>query len=114
MIRDEARRLATWEERHRRLVARIGIALGFTLVIDFGGAALTDVFEANVKGGDIHSFGDSLFFSTVQLLTISSQIRNPLTVPGRLVDVALQIWALAVVAAVAGSFAAFFQAGDRS
>jgi hypothetical protein len=53
-----------------------------------------------------------LFFSTVQLLTVSSQIKNPLTASGRVVDVLLEIWALFVVTAVAGSFAAFFNSGD--
>jgi hypothetical protein len=30
-----------------------------------------------VKGGDIHGFGDAVFFTAVQLLTISSAITNP-------------------------------------
>jgi len=63
---------------------------------------------------DIHSLGDAFFFSTVQLLTISSQIANPLTSGGRIVDVALQVWAVIVVASIGGSFAAFFLSGDRS
>ena len=114
MIRDELGRIWGWEERHKRLIARMVIALGLTLIIDFAGAILVLVFERNVKGGDIHGFGDALFFSTVQLLTISSQIKNPLTAGGRFVDVALEIWALGVVTAIAGSFAAFFQAGDSA
>jgi hypothetical protein len=48
----------------------------------------------------------------VQLLTVSSQIRNPLTASGRIVDVFLEAWAIVVVAALAGTFAAFF-AGDH-
>jgi hypothetical protein len=50
--------------------------------------------------------------ATVQLLTVSSQIKNPLTAGGRVVDVFLEIWALFVVTAIAGSFAAFFGSGD--
>jgi len=45
-------------------------------------------------------------------LTVSSQIKNPLTVGGRIVDVFLEIWALFVVTAIAGSFAAFFGSAD--
>ena len=45
-----------------------------------------------MRGTEIHGFGDALFFSTVQILTISSQLKNPLTTAGRLVDVALEIW----------------------
>jgi hypothetical protein len=48
----------------------------------------------------------------VQLLTVSSQIKNPLTASGRIVDVFLEIWALFVVTAIAGSFAAFFGSSD--
>jgi hypothetical protein len=104
--------LTTWEERHRRLLARIVLALGITLVIDLICAVLVYHFEQGIKSGDIHGFGDALFFSTVQLLTVSSQIKNPLTAAGRLVDVFLEVWALFVVTAIAGSFAAFFGSGD--
>ena len=113
MIREELGRLLTWEERHRRLVARISLALGLTLAFDVAGAILTFFFERHAQGTDIHSFGDAFFFSTVQLLTISSQITNPLTSAGRIVDVGLQVWAVIVVASIGGSFAAFFLSGDN-
>ena len=102
----------TWEERHRRLLARITLALGLTGIVDLLGAVLVWLLESGVPGGDIHGFGDALFFSTVQLLTVSSQIRNPLTAWGRVVDVSLELWALVVVTGIAGSFAAFFGAAD--
>jgi hypothetical protein len=112
VIREELRRLSTWGERHRRLLARLTLALVLTLLVDLIGAVLAWYFEHGVKRGDIHGFGDAAFFSTVQLLTVSSQIKNPLTVGGRIVDVLLEIWALFVVTAVAGSFAAFFGSAD--
>jgi hypothetical protein len=112
VIREELRRLGTWEERHRRLIARLALAGLLTLAVDAVGTILTFLFERHVRGGDIHDFGDALFFTTVQLLTISSQIRNPLTAAGRVVDVGLEVWGLFVVGAVAGSLAAFFSAAD--
>jgi hypothetical protein len=112
VIREELARLWHWEERHRRLAARLIIALCLSVVVDLIGAGLVLAFERNAKGGDIHGFGDALFFSTVQLLTVSSSIRNPLTAAGRVVDVGLEVWAVAVVTAMAGSFASFFQTGD--
>jgi hypothetical protein len=112
MFREELRRLMTWEERHKRLIARIVLTLAATLAIDAIGAVLVWHFERGVQAGDIHGFGDAVFFSTVQLLTVSSQIKNPLTAGGRIVDVLLEIWALFVVTAVAGSFAAFFASAD--
>jgi hypothetical protein len=112
VIRDEVSRLTTWEERHRRLVSRLAIVLLLTMLVDVAGTVLIYATERNVKGGDIHSLGEALFFTTVQLLTVSSQIRNPLTATGRVVDVVLEVWAVIVVAGSAGAVATFFQAGD--
>jgi hypothetical protein len=114
MVRDEFRSLITWEDRHRRLLARIVIALGLTLVVDLAGAVLVWTYESGARGSDIHGFGDAFFFATVQLLTVSSQLRNPVTHVGKVLDVGLEIWALFVVTAVAGSFAAFFATGDSA
>jgi hypothetical protein len=114
VLREELLRLVTWEERHKRLVARVTIAVGFSLVVDVVGAVLVWHFERHARGTEIHDLGDAFFFATVQLLTISSQLKNPLTAAGRIVDVALEGWALVVVTSLAGSFAAFFVGGDRS
>ena len=113
MVSEEIRRLATWSERHRRLIARLSVVLLATLVVDAIGTVLTYVFERSAHGGDIHNLFDAFFFTTVQLLTVSSQIRNPLTTAGRIVDIALEIWAVLVVAGSAGAIATFFQADER-
>ena len=112
MVREELRRLFVWEERHRRLLARLIIAFSLTLVVDLTGALLVWNWESGLKGGDIHGFGDSLFFATVQVLTVSSSTKNPLTGAGKVVDVILELWAIGVVTAIAGSFASFFTSGD--
>jgi voltage-gated potassium channel len=112
VIGEELGRLASWEERHRRLVARIIIALFITLCVDFVCAILVWRLERHAQGTEVHGFGDALFFATVQLLTVSSQLKNPVTTAGRVVDVVLELWALFVVTAVAGSFAAFFGSAD--
>ena len=112
MVHDELMRIMTWEERHRRLISRLVLVLIATLVVDLVGTVLVYLSERGVRGGDIHGFGDALFFTTVQLLTVSSQIRNPLTAWGRIVDVALELWAVIVVAGSAGALAAFFQSAD--
>ena len=114
VIRDEVGRLVRWEERHRRLVARLAIALAVTLIVDVICAVLVWRLERHAHGTEIHGFGDGLFFSTVQLLTVSSQLKNPVTTAGRFVDVALEVWALVVVTWIAGSFAAFFGGADKS
>jgi hypothetical protein len=114
VIREEFSRLFTIEERHRRLFARLLLAFGLTILVFLIGAVLTWVFESGHKGGDIHGFGDAAFFSAVQLLTVSSQIKNPLTWGGKIVDIGLEIWAIFVVTVIAGSFATFFSSGDAS
>ncbi|MHB8470642.1 MAG: hypothetical protein ACYDCH_12955, partial [Gaiellaceae bacterium] len=101
-----------WSERHRQLLARVLLTVALTLAVDAVASILVWQLESGAKAGDIHSFGDSIFFVTVQFLTVSSQIKNPLTTAGRIVDVALEIWAIFVVTAVAGSFASFFSTGD--
>lgn len=48
----------------------------------------------------------------MQLLTVSSYIKNPLTPVGKVIDVGLEVWAIFVVTAVAGSFSTLFSSGD--
>jgi hypothetical protein len=114
MIREELSRLFTWEERHRRLAARLLIAAGMTVVVLAVGSVLIWIFESGQKGGQINGFGDAVFFTTVQLLSVSSSITNPVTAIGKVIDVALEVWAIFVVTAVAGSFASFFSSGDSN
>jgi hypothetical protein len=113
VIGEELKRLGTWEERHRRLFSRLLVVLLATVVVDAVGTVAIYFCARHVGNGDIHTFGDALFFTTVQLLTVSSQIRNPLTTAGRVVDVLLEIWAVIVVAGSAGAVATFFQSSDR-
>jgi hypothetical protein len=114
VIREELARLFTWQERHRRLAARLIIAFVLTVVVLAAGSVLIWIFESGKQGGQIHGFGDAVFFTAVQLLTISSSITNPVTAAGKVVDVALEMWAIFVVTAIAGSFASFFSSGDSS
>lgn len=114
MVGEELRRLVTWSERHRRLLARILIALGLSLVVDLACAVLMWSFEHGLRGSEIHGFGDAVFFATVQILTVSSSLKNPVTHAGQVVDVVLELWAIFIVTAVAGSFASFFATGDRA
>jgi hypothetical protein len=84
------------------------------VVVLAAGSVLIWIFESGKQGGQIHGFGDAVFFTAVQLLTISSSITNPVTAAGKVVDVALEMWAIFVVTAIAGSFASFFSSGDSS
>ena len=111
-IREELRRITSYEERHRRLLARLTLVIAATAVFDLLGTVAIYFLERRAHGTELRSFGDALFFTTVQLLTVSSQIKNPLTAGGRVIDVLLELWAVIVVAGSAGAVAAFFQASD--
>jgi len=114
VIREELARLFTFEERHRRLLARLLLAFGLSIVVFAAGTVLIWISESGQKGGSIHGFGDAAFFCSVQLLTISSSMTNPLTPVGKVVDVGLEVWGVFVITVVAGSFATFFTSGDSS
>ena len=114
MLGEELRRLITWSERHRRLLARVIIAFCLSAVVDVVCATLIWSYESGLKGSSIHGFGDALFFSTAQIVTVSSSFKNPITHAGQVVDVVLEFWGIFVVTAVAGSFASFFMSGDQT
>lgn len=114
MIREELSRLFTVGERHRRLLARMLLGFGLTFVFFGVATVLMWKLESGRTGGDINGIGDAAFFTATQLLTVSSSSKNPLTSAGKIVDVGLEIWAIFVVTAIAGSFATFFSSGDSS
>jgi hypothetical protein len=108
-IREEFRRIFSWEAHHHRLLARLAVVFLLTMLVDLVGTVTIYLTERHAAGTEITSLGDALFFTTVQLLTVSSQLRNPLTVAGRVIDVGLEVWAVLVVAGSAGAMADFFQ-----
>jgi hypothetical protein len=77
-------------------------------IVDVVGTLLMWLFEDDVRPGQIHDLWDAFFFSTVQLLTVSSQMPNPVTTGGRIVDIFLELIALCLVTGIAGAFASFF------
>jgi hypothetical protein len=93
---------------HAHLRSRLLITLVVTLVIDAVATVLIYFFERNAVGTGITTVGDSVFWTSTQLLTVSSQLPNPISTPARVLDVFLQAYAISVVAVLAGSFSAFF------
>jgi hypothetical protein len=77
------------------------------LVQPVGGAR----FGVDANWAHIKDFWDSAFYTTTQLLTVSSLMNNPYTTWGRIIDVGLEAYGITVVAALAGAFGAFFLAG---
>jgi hypothetical protein len=84
----------------------VGIAL-ISIMFDLICAVLILLFERGEPQTQIHTNGDALFWTTTQLLTVSSQIQNPFSTGGRIVDVLMEAYAMVVVATVTGSLGAF-------
>jgi Ion channel len=93
---------------HSVLRRRLLEALVLVGVVDAVGTVLMWLFENDVSHSAIHNLWDAFFFSSVQLLTVSSQMPNPVTVGGRIVDIVLEVTALCLVSGIAGVFASFF------
>jgi hypothetical protein len=68
--------------------------------------------ERHAKSTEIHGLFDAFLFSTSQLLTASS-VANPTTNLGKVLELFFDIWAITVVATLAGSFGAFFHARSK-
>jgi hypothetical protein len=83
---------------HRDLVL---VLLALTVIVDIIGTSLVYWVESA-------SLGDSVFWTTTQLLTISSQMSLPETPAGKVVDVVLELYAILVVTTLAGSWGQFF------
>ena len=86
-----------------RLVAIAVVTVGFDLIC----AILAFLFERNHKQTQIKTFGSALFWTTTQLLTVSSSIQNPTSFPGRVLDVVMEIYAITVIGSLAGALGAF-------
>ena len=95
-------------ETHRHLRERIVAVTAVSVVVNLVCAGLVYLFERHAAGSDVKSIGSALFFSSTQLLTVSSSMTNPLTTAGRVLDVAMELYAITVVASLAGMFSAFF------
>lgn len=95
---------------HRMLRSRLVVLLCGTLLLDAVGTVLMYLFEHDHRASGFDDLGGALFWVSAQLTTVSSQMPNPVTTPGRALDILLELWAISVVATLAASLAAFFHA----
>lgn len=93
---------------HLHLRERLTTLFVSSLVIDLLAAVAIYFLERGKTQTGIHTFGDALFWTSGQLLTVSSQMPNPVTTGGKIIDLVLEFWAITAVTAGAGSFGAFF------
>src|SRR5664279_1140436 len=94
---------------HRRLRDHLVTIILATVGIDLVCAIVAFLLERHSQQTEIKTFGSAAFWTTTQLLTVSSQIKNPISVGGRLLDVFMEIYAISVIATLAGAFGSFLQ-----
>lgn len=94
---------------HRRLRDQLVAIIVATVGIDLLCAIAAFLLERHSQQTEIKTFGSAAFWTTTQLLTVSSQITNPLSVGGRVLDVFMEIYAITVIATLAGAFGSFLQ-----
>ena len=93
---------------HEHLRDRLLTAGIVTLLVDAIATVAVYFTERHQPQTEINSIGSAAFWTTTQLLTVSSSLHNPVSSPARVIDVGLEFYAITVVTAIAGSFAAFF------
>lgn len=86
-----------------RLVAVAVATIGFDLIC----AVIAFLLEHHQKQTQVESFGSAVFWTTTQLLTVSSSFQNPISFGGRVLDVVMEIYAITVIGALAGALGAF-------
>jgi hypothetical protein len=97
---------------HTHLRRRLAIIFGTTAIFAVICTLVVYFTEHNAKGTEIHSLFDAFLFATSQLLTGSS-VANPATDLGKVLELVFDLWAIFVVASLAGSFGAFFHARSK-
>jgi hypothetical protein len=97
---------------HYHLRRRILIIFGTTAVFAVICTLVIYLTEHDAKGTEIHNLFDAFLFATSQLLTGSS-VANPSTDLGKVLELVFDLWAITVVATLAGSFGAFFHARSK-
>ena len=90
------------------------MAIVLVAIVDVVGSLLMWGFEDEVGRSEIHNLWDAFFFSSVQILTVSSSMLNPVTTPGRIVDIVLEFVGVGLVSGLAGAFASFFRGVDQT
>jgi hypothetical protein len=108
----EWRRSIAWQQRHRALVARLTFLLTLTFLFSLVGTVGIYFLERHARGTEINTLFDAFYSTAVQLLTVSSSLRNPLATGGRILNILFEIWGVLVVGGTAGAVATFFLSDD--
>jgi ABC-type phosphate/phosphonate transport system permease subunit len=92
---------------HSRLRDRLVAVALVTVGVDLICGVLAFLFEHHQQQTQIKSFGSAMFWTTTQMLTVSSNLQNPISAPARVLDVVMEIYAISVIGSLAGALGAF-------
>jgi hypothetical protein len=92
---------------HVHLRNRLLAILWVTLAVDVLATLAVYLAERHGSGTEIHNLWDAFLFATSQLFTASS-VASPSTETGKVLELLFDVYAITVVATLAGSFGAFF------
>ncbi len=105
-IFDVSRAATTTHRRLRDHLVVIAVAtIGVDLLCGIGAFFL----ERHSQQTDINSLGSAYFWTTTQLLTVSSQLKNPISTGGRVLDIFMEAYAIIMIATLAGALGTFLQ-----
>jgi hypothetical protein len=86
--------------RFRSRITKLAVA---SVVLDLVAAGIALASEHGAPRA-FAGYLDALFWTTTQLLTVSSQLPNPERTVTKVLDVVLEAWAIIVVASLAATF----------
>jgi hypothetical protein len=98
---------------HRRLRDHLTAIALATLGVDLICALVALLVERHAQQTEIKSYGSALFWTSTQLLTVSSSIKNPISSGARVLDVFMEIWAITVIATLAGAMGSSSKSAAR-
>jgi hypothetical protein len=94
---------------HRRYRDHLIVILLVTIGVDVVCSVLAYFLERHAAGTEIHTMGSAFFWTSTQLLTVSSQLKDPLSFCARVLDILMEAYAITVIASLAGITGAFVQ-----
>src|SRR5215472_18960828 len=85
----EWRRMLSWQQRHRVLASRLSLLFGLTALVAVIGTVATYFLERHAPETEVRTVFDAFYFTTTQLVTVSSSLKNPVTTAGRVLNILL-------------------------
>jgi len=93
---------------NKRIIRRLAILFAATVVATLICALAIYLLERHAHDSDIKSYGLAVFWSASQLLTLGSSLGDPVTTTGRIITVAMDVYAVVVIGTISGTLGAYF------